>query len=83
MRPVPKSDYGAYMSNFINRTECDFYHDLQGQSIYTAGDFQMQYILACQLKHFLIEQKQLIDMLVNNHLKGDLFVGMTIMIALK
>lgn len=54
--------------------KCDFYHDLQEQSIYTAGDFQMQYILACQLKDFLIEQTQLIDMHVNNYLKSDLFV---------
>lgn len=34
----------------------------------------MQYILACQLKDFLIEQTQLIDMHVNNYLKSDLFV---------
>ncbi len=59
--------------------ECDFYHDLQEQSIYTAGDLQMQYILACQLKDFLIEQTQLIDMHVNNHLKSDLFVCMNAM----
>lgn len=59
--------------------ECNFYNDLQEQSIFTAGDFQMQYILACQLKVFLIEQTQLIDMHVNNHLKGDLFVCMNLM----
>ncbi len=59
--------------------ECDFYHDLQEQSIYTAGELQMQYIWACQLKDFHIEQTQLIDMHVNNHLKGDLFVCKNLM----
>lgn len=41
----------------------------------------MQYILARQLKYFLNEQTQLIDMHVNNHLKRDLFVYMTVMVA--
>lgn len=41
----------------------------------------MQYILARQLKYFLNEQTQLIDMHVNNHLKRDLFVYMTVMIT--
>lgn len=27
-----KTDYGAYLSNFINRMEYDFYYDLQEQS---------------------------------------------------